>query len=102
LRPETPRAPVRKTKSPKPEAEDAALFGRMRAWRKAQADAQGVPPYVVFSDATLVAIADAHPDNRAALSRISGVGPTKLDRYAEPLLQLVAGADPDDVKPVEV
>jgi DNA helicase-2/ATP-dependent DNA helicase PcrA len=102
LRPETPRAPVRKTKSPRPEAEDAALFGRMRAWRKAQADAQGVPPYVVFSDATLVAIADAHPDNRAALSRISGVGPTKLDRYAEPLLQLVSGADPDDVKPVEV
>jgi DNA helicase-2/ATP-dependent DNA helicase PcrA len=102
LRPEAPRPPARRTRSPKPEAEDAALFGRMRAWRKAQAEAQGVPPYVVFSDATLVAIADARPDSRAALARISGVGPTKLDRYAEPLLQLLAGADPDDVKPVDV
>jgi DNA helicase-2/ATP-dependent DNA helicase PcrA len=103
LRPETPRPPAdRRSKSPKPEAADAALFGRLRAWRKMQAEAQGVPPYVVFSDATLVAIADARPDGRAALARISGVGPTKLQRYSEPLLELLGGAEPDEVKPVEV
>jgi DNA helicase II / ATP-dependent DNA helicase PcrA len=88
--------PAKKVKSPKPEAADAELFGRLRAWRRAQAESQKVPPYVVFSDATLVAIADNRPDSRAALARISGVGPAKLDRYAEPVLAVLAGADPAD------
>jgi DNA helicase-2/ATP-dependent DNA helicase PcrA len=94
--------PVKKVKAPKPEAEDAELFGRLRAWRRAQAESQKVPPYVVFSDATLVAIADNHPASRVALARISGVGPTKLDRYAEPVLAVLGGADPGSVPAVEV
>jgi DNA helicase-2/ATP-dependent DNA helicase PcrA len=91
-----------KVKRPKAEAEDAELFGRLRVWRKAQAEAQSVPPYVVFSDATLVAIADSRPTSRAELARISGVGPTKLDRYADPVLEVLGGADPTSVAPVEV
>ncbi len=102
LRP-APTAVARpKKKSVAPEAADAELFGRLRAWRKRQAEAQSVPAYVVFSDATLVAIADARPDNRSALARLSGVGPTKLDRYAVPVLAVLGGADPDSVEPVEV
>ncbi len=84
------------------EAADAELFGRLRVWRKAQAEAQQVPPYVVFSDATLVAIADARPSSRDGLAQISGVGPTKLSRYADPLLDVLGGADPADVAPVEI
>lgn len=91
-----------KKKSTAPEAADAALFGRLRLWRRAQAEAQSVPPYVVFSDATLVAIADARPESRAALARISGVGAVKLDRYTVPLLAVLGGADPADVPPVVV
>jgi DNA helicase-2/ATP-dependent DNA helicase PcrA len=91
-----------KTRSKAPAAEDAELFGRLRVWRKTQAEAQSVPPYVVFSDATLVAIADARPDSVARLARISGVGPTKLQRYATPVLQVIAGADPDAVTPVQI
>jgi DNA helicase II / ATP-dependent DNA helicase PcrA len=104
LRPSTAGAGPKpaKKKGPAPEAADAELFGRLRAWRKAQADAQGSPPYIVFSDATLVAIADARPASTAALARISGVGPMKLERYAEPLLAVLAGADPQSVAPVEV
>jgi DNA helicase-2/ATP-dependent DNA helicase PcrA len=105
LRPYVARdqAPARKKeKAPRPEAADAELFGRLRSWRRAQAEAQKVPPYVVFSDATLVAIADNHPDSRAGLARISGVGPAKLDRYAEPVLAVLGGADPDEVGAVEV
>jgi DNA helicase-2/ATP-dependent DNA helicase PcrA len=94
--------PAKKEKAARPEAADAELFGRLRAWRRAQADAQKVPPFVVFSDATLVAIADRHPDSRAALARVSGVGPTKLNRYAEPVLAVLAGADPSDVAAVEI
>ncbi|MCW2538836.1 MAG: uvrD [Frankiales bacterium] len=82
-----------------PHSNDAATFGRLRAWRKKQADAQGVPAFVVFSDATLVAIADGAPADVDSLGRISGVGPTKLERYAEPVLAVLAGQDPE---PVEV
>jgi DNA helicase-2/ATP-dependent DNA helicase PcrA len=82
-----------------PQSEDAAAFGRLRAWRKKQADAQGVPAYVVFSDATLVAIADGAPADSSALARVPGVGPMKLERYAAPVLAVLAGEDPE---PVEV
>jgi len=97
-----PRPERPKKKRVAPEAEDAELFGRLRVWRKAQAETQSVPPYVVFSDATLVAIADARPASRAELARISGVGPTKLERYATPLLEVIGGADPAAVASVEV
>ncbi len=80
-------------------AEDAATFGRLRAWRKKQADAQAVPAFVVFSDATLVAIADRAPASEAELAQVPGVGPTKLQRYAGAVLAVLAGQDPD---PVEV
>ncbi|MCW2496650.1 ATP-dependent DNA helicase UvrD2 [Jatrophihabitans sp.] len=105
LRPQIPHDAV--TKQPKrrtqaPEAADAELFARLRTWRRAQAEAQRVPPYVIFSDATLVAIADAKPGSRAAMARIAGVGPVKLDRYAEPLLAVLGGADPTTIPAVEV
>ncbi|MEP7178470.1 MAG: ATP-dependent DNA helicase UvrD2, partial [Pseudonocardiales bacterium] len=104
LRPHAARdaTPKPKKKGAAPEAADAELFGRLRAWRKAQADAQGSPPYIVFSDATLVAIADARPQSSAALARISGVGPMKLERYAEPLLAVLGGADPANVDAVVI
>ncbi len=95
-------APRPKRKPITPEAEDAELFGRLRAWRKRQAEAQSVPAYVVFSDATLVAIADAQPSSRAALANVSGVGPAKLERYAQPVLAVLAGADPQTLALVEV
>jgi DNA helicase-2/ATP-dependent DNA helicase PcrA len=85
-----------------PEGSDAETFGRLRTWRRRQAEAQGVPAFVVFSDATLVAIADAAPASRAALSRITGVGTVKLDRYAAPVLAVLGGEDPEVVEPVSV
>jgi ATP-dependent DNA helicase UvrD/PcrA len=78
-------------------AEDAATFGRLRAWRKKQAEAQSVPAFVVFSDATLVAIADRAPATETELAQVPGVGPTKLQRYAGAVLAVLAGEDPDPV-----
>jgi DNA helicase-2/ATP-dependent DNA helicase PcrA len=98
-----PGGGVRQASAPKrakvaPQSEDAAAFGRLRAWRKKQAEAQGVPAYVVFSDATLVAIADTGPADSAELARVPGVGPTKLERYAVPVLAALAGQDPEPVE----
>ena len=71
---------------------DEALFERLRALRKRVADAQGVPAYVVFSDATLAAMAALRPKTREELRRVSGVGETKLARYGEAFLAVLAGA----------
>ena len=51
------------------------------------------PPYVVFTDATLTAIAEHRPADRAALVGIPGIGARKLDRYGAAVLALVADVD---------
>jgi ATP-dependent DNA helicase RecQ len=73
-----------------PEAQ--ALFEALRAWRKGQASAQAVPPYVIFHDKTLFDIARIRPATSAALGVISGVGQAKLDRYGAAVLEVVRGA----------
>ena len=67
---------------------DVALFERLRQWRRDEAAAASVPAYVVFTDATLTAIATAVPTDEAALLRIPGVGRTKLERYGDAVLKL--------------
>ena len=64
-----------------------ALFQRLRAVRRALADAEHVPAYIVFSDAVLARMAAAHPTDEAGLLAISGVGPAKLARYGEAFLR---------------
>ena len=68
---------------------DEALFERLRDWRLEVAKEASVPAYVVFTDATLTAIAEQVPTTVAALSRIGGVGPAKLDRYGAAVLELI-------------
>ena len=65
------------------------LFRALRALRKELADAQGVPPYVVFSDATLKDIADKKPTNTSQFLAISGVGYAKLEKYGDAFLACV-------------
>jgi DNA helicase-2/ATP-dependent DNA helicase PcrA len=62
---------------------------RLRAWRLERARADGVPPYVIFHDSVLHAIADADPRSLGELAVIGGVGPTKLDRYGTAVLSLL-------------
>jgi ATP-dependent DNA helicase RecQ len=72
---------------------DNELFARLKAWRTAQARSQSVPPYVVFHDATLAAIAAARPRDLDALSAIPGIGERKLERYGTALLGVLASPD---------
>jgi len=62
---------------------------RLRVWRLARAREDGVPPYVVFHDAVLHAIADAQPKSLGDLSQIAEVGPAKLARYGDAVLSLL-------------
>jgi ATP-dependent DNA helicase RecQ len=72
------------------EAEDA-LFRDLREARKALADRDGVPPFVVFSDATLRDMASKRPRNRMEMLSVSGVGQVKFERYGEALLSVLRG-----------
>ena len=71
------------------EAADAPLFEALRAWRRERAAEQHVPPYVIFHDVTLSAIARQRPASLDALAKISGVGQSKLKRYGEDVLRTV-------------
>ncbi|HLZ82094.1 MAG TPA: HRDC domain-containing protein, partial [Caulobacteraceae bacterium] len=68
------------------------LFDALRAWRRVEAARQGLPPYVIFHDQTLIDIAKTRPRTRAELSAINGVGQGKLDRYGAAVMETVAGA----------
>lgn len=74
------------------DSDGEAMFQRLRAWRREVADARGVPPYVVFSDATLVEIARNRPRNGDALLNCKGVGARKLDDFGGAILEIVIGA----------
>jgi ATP-dependent DNA helicase RecQ len=68
----------------------AERFAKLKAWRTEQARLQAVPAYVILHDATLLEIATRRPRDRAELATIQGIGKTKLDRYGEELIALVA------------
>ena len=68
---------------------EAQLFEQMRKLRKQIADEQGVPPYVVFSDATLQEMATERPVSRVGMLGISGVGMKKFETYGEVFIRLI-------------
>jgi ATP-dependent DNA helicase RecQ len=66
-----------------------ALFAALKAWRRGVAAAQGVPPYVVFHDRTLLEIAQARPLSLNDLAAVGGVGQAKLGRYGDAVIQVL-------------
>ncbi|WP_299845404.1 DNA helicase RecQ [uncultured Roseovarius sp.] len=71
--------------------EDAPLLSALKAKRRALAEAARVPAYVVFTDRTLIEMAETRPANLDQMARISGVGAKKLERYGDAFLQVVNG-----------
>ena len=69
--------------------EDAPLFDRLRALRLDLAHAQGVPPYVIFHDSTLLEMARKRPASQDDLSAISGIGQAKRDKYGDVFLAAI-------------
>src|SRR6266511_923462 len=107
--PEPPRARMprgRRAKAPKPappvaaggneissldeiDGTDYVLFETLKMWRRREAAERAVPPYVVFHDRTLAAIASLRPRSLEALAEVPGIGPAKLAAYGRTLIQLL-------------
>nr|WP_284291520.1 HRDC domain-containing protein [Angustibacter aerolatus] len=80
-----------------PPTYDEGTFERLRAWRLAVSTAASVPAFVVFTDATLVALAEQQPTDDAGLAKVPGIGATKRERYGAQVLALLGGAEVADV-----
>jgi len=76
-------------------AADEPLWQALRQQRKAIAEAQGVPPYVIFHDATLLAMAEQRPASMDEFAQLPGVGLHKLERYGAAFLEVVRAPDSD-------
>lgn len=72
---------------------DEGLYERLREWRGVQARLSGQPDFCVFTDRTLMAIAEAEPTSPVELSRIPGVLSRKLERYGADVLAICAGQE---------
>ena len=68
---------------------NSALFALLRQKRKEMADEAGIPPYVIFSDKTLVEMAAYYPQSAASLLNISGVGQVKSRQYGDVFLDVI-------------
>jgi ATP-dependent DNA helicase RecQ len=104
LRRETARPPRRRTRgeaaspaAPRPTLSGAGeerLFQALRQRRLELARDQGIPPYVIFHDSTLIEMARARPADLGALARLRGVGAAKLERYGAAFLAVIAATEP--------
>ncbi|OAH14461.1 ATP-dependent DNA helicase UvrD2 [Streptomyces jeddahensis] len=74
---------------------DEGLYERLRDWRADEARQLGQPAFCIFTDKTLMAIAEAAPDGEAELARIPGVGVRKLNRFGADVLAICAGETRD-------
>lgn len=72
-----------------PPSYEEQTFDALRQWRKDIALEADVPAFVVFTDATLTAIAEARPDSLEQLAKLPGVGPSKLEKYGEAVLAVL-------------
>jgi ATP-dependent DNA helicase RecQ len=70
-----------------------ALFEALRTWRVATAKKARVPPYVIGSDRTLREIAMMRPTNESDLAQVHGIGPAKIEKYGEAILEVVSAAE---------
>ncbi len=79
--------------------EDAPLLSALKAKRRALAEAQRVPAYVIFPDRTLIDMAEKRPKTLDEMANIGGVGAKKLERYGRLFLEVISGAPTPEVHP---
>lgn len=70
-------------------ASGSPLLQSLKDWRRGRASRDKVPAFVIFHDAVLLAISSVRPGTLAALSRIKGIGESKMNRYGDEILRIV-------------
>ncbi len=94
LRVDAKRVSVRKqTRTPLPDDIDVGLWEALRECRRVLAEEQGVPPYVIFHDSTLQAMAGVMPRTLTEFAELSGVGERKLEKYGPAFLAVIDRAN---------
>ncbi|TAK02813.1 MAG: ATP-dependent DNA helicase UvrD2 [Chloroflexota bacterium] len=83
-----PGAPMNAGRRARARDDDSPLMTALREWRTVTAQSDGVPAFVVASDALLIEIADRRPTTMPALGRVKGIGPSKLARWGEEILAI--------------
>lgn len=74
---------------------DEGTFRRLTDWRRDEAGRRSLPPFCIFTDATLMAIAEQRPEDEAGLRAVPGVGRAKCEQYAAAVLTLLDGGTAD-------
>ena len=82
----------RQTKAPLPEEVDVGLWEALRECRREQAEEQGVPPYVIFHDSTLIEMCTLLPQTHDEFANLTGVGERKLLKYGDAFLVAIRRA----------
>ena len=95
LRQEMPKqkSKIRDSKKSIIDPDDQTLWAALRACRKQLSEQQGVPPYVIFHDATLREMLKVHPRNHHQFAMLSGVGESKLEKYADAFIAVIEECD---------
>ena len=86
------KAVLHKKTELKDDAATQAIFDRLKAWRKKFAEEENVPPYFIFTDKTLVELANQKPSTRSGLLSISGIGELKAKKFGDDILRIIDGA----------
>jgi len=68
---------------------DLPLYSHLRDWRRGQAEREGVPPYIVFTNKELAMIAHKRPRSKNQLGDIDGIGARKIEKYGEQILRML-------------
>lgn len=77
--------------APSGPAVDEAVLERLKDWRRRRAGRDGVPPYVIAHDSHLADVAARRPTSLVELSRCAGIGPSRLERYGDEILEVLGG-----------
>jgi len=81
--------PTKVVRTKQNEAYDTTLFEKLRAKRKELADKNGVPPYIIFSDKSLIDMCHRKPRTKQEFSEVFGVGEQKLERFSDVFVRLI-------------
>jgi len=79
--------------------EDAPMMSALKAKRRALADAESLPAYMIFNDRTLIEMAETRPTTLDAMARVGGVGAKKLEKYGRSFLEVITGEHTATIHP---